>query len=201
MWRPRPFCALVCPSISVLLSVTYCQRLKHVSYFMQFSAVILYENLSVSLSFVPVDQCQLHLTYGRIQTCVVTFCAPWPILTKCSILRSHSVVEHTKNTDHQQMHKESFIINRNTLLHVSTLLGHLQGELFCYRYTRVALYSWVTMCCWLCTVYWRRELSAVPITKSSPGRWPSRVETRRSVLQFMIKLSLCICWWFVFLQK
>jgi hypothetical protein len=28
------------------------------------------------------------------------------------------------------MHKESFIINRNTLLHVSTLLGHLQGERF-----------------------------------------------------------------------
>jgi hypothetical protein len=27
------------------------------------------------------------------------------------------------------MHKESFIINLNTLLHVSTLLGHLQGEL------------------------------------------------------------------------
>jgi hypothetical protein len=28
------------------------------------------------------------------------------------------------------MHKESFIIDRNTFLHVSTLLGHLQGELF-----------------------------------------------------------------------
>jgi hypothetical protein len=28
-----------------------------------------------------------------------------------------------------------------TLLHVSTLLGHLQGELFCYRYTRIAFYS------------------------------------------------------------
>jgi UDP-N-acetylglucosamine:LPS N-acetylglucosamine transferase len=28
------------------------------------------------------------------------------------------------------MHKESFIINRNTLLHVSTLLGHPQWELF-----------------------------------------------------------------------
>jgi hypothetical protein len=38
------------------------------------------------------------------------------------------------------MHKESFIMNRNTLLHVSTLLDHLQGELFCYRYTKVALY-------------------------------------------------------------
>jgi hypothetical protein len=43
------------------------------------------------------------------------------------------------------MHKQSFIINRNTLLHVSTLLGHLQGELFCYRYTKVALYSRVRM--------------------------------------------------------
>jgi hypothetical protein len=28
------------------------------------------------------------------------------------------------------MHKESFIIKCNTLLHVSALLGHLQGELF-----------------------------------------------------------------------
>jgi hypothetical protein len=28
------------------------------------------------------------------------------------------------------MHKESSIINRNTLLHVSTLLDHIQGELF-----------------------------------------------------------------------
>jgi hypothetical protein len=28
------------------------------------------------------------------------------------------------------MHKESFIINCNTLLHASTLLGLLQGELF-----------------------------------------------------------------------
>jgi exonuclease I len=34
-----------------------------------------------------------------------------------------------QNTNHQQMHKESYIVNRNTLLHVSTLLGRLQGEL------------------------------------------------------------------------
>jgi hypothetical protein len=33
-----------------------------------------------------------------------------------------------KTTNHQQMHKESSIINRNTLLHVLTLLGHLQEE-------------------------------------------------------------------------
>jgi hypothetical protein len=37
------------------------------------------------------------------------------------------------------MHKESFIINRNTLLHISTLLGHLQGEIFRYHYTGFAL--------------------------------------------------------------
>jgi hypothetical protein len=65
-----------------------------------------------------------------------------------------------KNTNHQQLHKESFIINRNTLLHVSTLLGHLQGEHFHYPYTRVALYSRVRMCCYLRTVYWRHELTA-----------------------------------------
>jgi hypothetical protein len=50
------------------------------------------------------------------------------------------VFVHTR-TLYQKMHEESFIINRNTILHVSTLLGHLRGELFSYRYTKVALYS------------------------------------------------------------
>jgi hypothetical protein len=95
------------------------------------------------------------------------------------------------------MHKESFIINCNTLLHVSTLLGHLQGELFVIpteftppkttQYT-VNSTSHSTITCNL----------SVTITKSSPWRWPSRVETCRSVLQLMIKLSLCICWRLVF---
>jgi hypothetical protein len=35
---------------------------------------------------------------------------------------------YTENINHQQMHKE-FFINYNTLLHVSTLLGDVQGEL------------------------------------------------------------------------
>jgi hypothetical protein len=47
-----------------------------------------------------------------------------------------NLVYGNKNTNHQQMQKESFIINRNTLLHVSTLLGCLQGELFCCRRNR-----------------------------------------------------------------
>jgi hypothetical protein len=42
----------------------------------------------------------------------------------------YTMITKTKNVNHQQMHKESFIINRNTLLHVSTLLGHRQAELF-----------------------------------------------------------------------
>jgi hypothetical protein len=133
------------------------------------------------------------------------------------------------------MHKESFVINCNTLLYVSTLLGHLQGELFCYCYTKVALYSWVRMCCWLSTALFLEALTvcgpglqtgtaeslhlqkqrstqstahshstvkcnlSVTVKKSSPWKWPSRVETCRSVLRLMVKLSLCICWWLVLL--
>jgi hypothetical protein len=41
----------------------------------------------------------------------------------------------------------------------------------------------------------------VPITKRSPWRWSSRVETCGSVLQLTIKLSLWICWWLVFLYN
>jgi hypothetical protein len=40
---------------------------------------------------------------------------------------------------------------------------------------------------------------SVTVTKSSPWRWPSRVETCRSVLR--LKLSSCICWWLVFLYN
>jgi hypothetical protein len=39
---------------------------------------------------------------------------------------------------------------------------------------------------------------SVTVTESSPWRWPSRVETCRSVLRLMIKLSLRIYWWLVF---
>jgi hypothetical protein len=60
------------------------------------------------------------------------------------------------------MHKEGFIINRNTLLHVSTLLGHLQGELFIT--ITLSLHFTVE---WECAVdcvlhcFWRHELSVV----------------------------------------
>jgi hypothetical protein len=101
------------------------------------------------------------------------------------------------------MYKERFIINRNTLLHVSTLLGHLQGELsVCQartaegsrpqkqRSTQSTPHSHSTVKC----------NPSVTVTESSPWRWPSRVETCRSVLRLMIKLSLCISWWFVLLN-
>jgi hypothetical protein len=50
--------------------------------------------------------------------------------THKSLMCSMSVQYIIQDTNHQQVHKECFIINRNKLLHVSTLLGHLQGELF-----------------------------------------------------------------------
>jgi hypothetical protein len=77
------------------------------------------------------------------------------------------------------MHKESFIINRNALLHVSTLLGHLQGELFCYLYIKVALYSWVRMCCWLCTA-----LFSEAWTICGPGLQAGTAESSR--LQYTV---------------
>jgi hypothetical protein len=66
------------------------------------------------------------------------------------------------DVNHLQMHKESFIINRNTLLHVSTLLGHLQGELS-VTVTLGLLFTVEWECAVDCVLrcFWRRELSAV----------------------------------------
>jgi hypothetical protein len=46
----------------------------------------------------------------------------------------HYIIQKTLNTNKCT---KSFFVNYNTLLHVSTLLGHLQGETLCYRYTRL----------------------------------------------------------------
>jgi hypothetical protein len=127
------------------------------------------------------------------------------------------------------MHEDSLIINCNTLLHVSTLLGHLQGERLVIVTLRLHfIVEWeCAVDCVLCTggVNSPRQAGtaessrlqkqrstqstaqshstikcnlSVTITKRSPWRWPSRVETCRSVLQLMIRPSLCICWWLVF---
>jgi hypothetical protein len=66
---------------------------------------------------------------------------------------------YTKNFKHQQMHKEFFLVNYNTLLHVSTLLGHLQGETFLCRYTMLH-YTVQRECVVDCALrrLWRREL-------------------------------------------
>jgi hypothetical protein len=98
------------------------------------------------------------------------------------------------------MHKESFIIDRNTLLHVSTLLGHLQGEPFVIVTLRLHfIVEWECAVDCVLRCFWRRELSVVPACTAV--QQPSRVETCRSVLQLVIKLSLCICWSLAFLYK
>jgi hypothetical protein len=50
-----------------------------------------------------------------------------PGQTKITTTESDIHVGSAKNIKHQQMHKAFFFVNSNTLLHVSTLLGHLQG--------------------------------------------------------------------------
>jgi hypothetical protein len=79
------------------------------------------------------------------------------------------------------MHKESFVINCNTLLHVSTLLGHLQGELLVY--TKVALYSCVryAVYCVLCC-FWGREFSVVPVCTANRDHKNNRVHSQQHIL-------------------
>jgi hypothetical protein len=55
---------------------------------------------------------------------------------------------YTKTLITNKCTKRVFIINRNTVLHVSTLLGHLQGELFCYPYTKGALWHFTVEFYW-----------------------------------------------------
>jgi hypothetical protein len=60
------------------------------------------------------------------------------------------------------MHKGFFIVNYNTLLHVSTLLGHLQGELF-GMFTLRLHYTVERECAVDCVLrcFWRREFFVV----------------------------------------
>jgi hypothetical protein len=60
---------------------------------------------------------------------------------------------YTKTLITNKMHKESFIINCNTHLHVSPLLGHLQTELFVIVTLRLHfIVEWEgTVDCVLCT--------------------------------------------------
>jgi hypothetical protein len=142
---------------------------------------------------------------------------------------------------------KTLITNKCTKRVLSSIVTHsymfrpcwviFRENFFCCRYTKVALYSWMRMCCWLCTALFLEAWTlcgpglhgravqaraakrvhasstqstahsystikcnlSVTVTESSPWRWPSRVETCRSVLRLMIKFSLCICWWLVFL--
>jgi hypothetical protein len=59
------------------------------------------------------------------------------------------------------MHKELFFVNYDTLLHVSNLRGHLQGETYRCRYTRLH-YRVERGCAVDCALRrsWRRDLFA-----------------------------------------
>jgi hypothetical protein len=77
-------------------------------------------------------------SFTVVRTDIIEYVKPAANLVQCLpfLLKKHFLIKHILSKhiimtiNHQQMHKENFIINCNTLLHVSTLLGHLQGELF-----------------------------------------------------------------------
>jgi hypothetical protein len=152
------------------------------------------------------------------------------IIAACSEIHT----KHISKTLITNKCTESFIINCKTLLHVSTLLGHLQGELLVIVTLRLQfIVEWECAVDCVPRYFLRRELSAVPacrpgsreftppvhstvtahshsnikcnlsvtITKKVSLKMTQQVETCRSVLRLMIKLSLCICWWLVFLYN
>jgi hypothetical protein len=91
------------------------------------------------------------------------------------------------------MHKESFIINCNTLLHVSALPGHLQGELFVtvtlglhYTVERECAVDCVLRC------FWRRELSAVSACTPPAVHASSTQSTAQSHSTIKCNLSVTI---------
>jgi hypothetical protein len=90
-------------------------------------------------------------------------------------------------------HTKTLITNKCTkrvyhqLLHTPTCFdpaGSSSGRTFRYRFTRVALYSWVRMCCWLCTALFLEA-------------WSLRGPGLRHILPDRGRLFLCICWWLV----
>jgi hypothetical protein len=96
-----------------------------------------------------------------------------------SLMCSMSVHYIIRNTNHQQMHKESFIINCNTLLQVSTLLGHFQWELFVTVTLRLHfIVEWKCAVDCVLRCFWRRVISAVPACTASGES--SRLQKKRS---------------------
>jgi hypothetical protein len=72
----------------------------------------------------------------------------------------HYIIQKTKTTLNTSKCTKGFsFITCNTLLHVSTLLGHLQGELS--PVVTLGLHFIVELLIVYCVAFWRRELSVV----------------------------------------
>jgi hypothetical protein len=76
---------------------------------------------------------------------------------------------YTKTLITNKCTKRVFIINRTTVLHVSTLLGHLQGELFVIVTLRLHfIVEWECAVDCVLRCFWRRERSVVPACRPGP---------------------------------
>jgi hypothetical protein len=77
-------------------------------------AHVCHKKFSVKAGQIIVENCKMHIKFNVFHV---------------------RALYYTKNFKHQQMHKEFILVNYNSLPHVWTLLGHLQGETFRCRYT------------------------------------------------------------------
>jgi hypothetical protein len=86
---------------------------------------------------------------GCVCVYIIDWCQPLSQWTQHIV---HELFIFYKNTNHQQMHKESLslIVTHSYMFRPCCVIFR---ENFSYRYAKVALYSWVRLCCWLLAVY------------------------------------------------
>jgi hypothetical protein len=84
----------------------------------------------------------------------------------------HCIIQKTLNTNKCT---KGFFITYNTLLHVSTLLGHLQGEISAV--ITLWLHFIVELLIVYCAAFWRRELSVVSACRVQAGTTESSQST------------------------
>jgi hypothetical protein len=85
---------------------------------------------------------------------------------------------------------KSFTITCNTLLHVSTWLGHLQGELFVTVTLRLHfIVEWECAVDCVLRCFWRRELSAVPACRPQRVHASSTQYAVNSTFSFNYKVQ------------
>jgi hypothetical protein len=115
------------------------------------------QNYHSRLRNIPEERRSYQLYGGSLKSPIangtsqrtLSITSEWNNIAKINVFHVHALY-HTK----------TLITNKCTKRVLSSIVTHsymfrpcwvIFRENFCYRYTKVALYSWERMCCWLCT--------------------------------------------------